>query len=1105
MSKQAGKMIRKHLTNASRVGRIDLIKKFNKIRRKSDDAFTRELVSEFLELLNKKHRERSWVGQRLLGDLGYSSLVSLGLDKDLKFATHWLTREINRINDYIRLTLKIQDLVLSADWAQAEKNVDEFTYAQGWSFWALELKFICAMKRGGVEAVKKLLGMVRSKSEGRVVGLIAKVISERVDDKYSLDSFFSRWRNGISKSTKSQNTAQYVIYRAMGQVDHVEDGLARCLCVDVATSIFDCYETLIDVCGTLIVERKIDRFPVIEGCINELATKGIKDDRLTKILLLMGAVTPNDLIRDNAVTATDRFVARLVKKTKDTYTPVLGADQLDGTDNLIQEQRIQLMRLGINLKSLSIGPALTEYAMQAGRSDSEQAAHLPWASLIGPIIFVEQVLSPDYIRTWNIIEQLVLDDSIRNESTSSLLSVKHGELEQNIVESLDPVFLTWLCNYLVHVGRHAEVKGAIAHLGTLSNYWLNTSRKLLLVNKSRSGATSDALDLATNEVLHHPKTLYQYPLREIFIDASYKDFKPFDPFLVALVSHYAALNTVSSEKEKIGHVCRMACKKILELGGRTYIYDQWNDLPSHERYKFVHFLNHVWTEDNLSLVGFETSQQLRSERIEAMHLLVLIDPDNAQGYAAIIRQLTLSNTLWEGITHVDGSRIFVNEPSIARWAKGELMQDFLKWQELRGLRLSGDVEEEISYDGTALVESDSQLANVDVDVTDENKLLISIVERLEAKFLMDTLDGLECYLSARIRHGTLRGAILGPMEGAGLLTSGQGKHEIEGFNISDTQRAVVEDLCGRLKSIVDVALKTKVRLANRNNPDGLLNTDRPDNYFSNAIDKMGGTKIEFTVFISLCFESFWELLRPSRASTRDYFGMNFKSEIQRYFSEAITSLCKITSDHPLNAALLRLSVETCSQCDSVGRWFYNDGQVNNRSFTVNEAIAITEKAAKITYRKFNAKVLTEPSDWLEIPLTGIGLSAIVEGLHVIMENAWKHSGFGTSHYTIRIAVEFDAENEVLRFDVNSPVTDERRAILLAGQLAEVQLKTQENLGINSVSDAGGSGLPKLARMSARVDNLVYPKPFSIDLNDNFHVMACIPLHRRGNAYDAYYQ
>jgi hypothetical protein len=1105
MSRQAGKIIRKNLNDASREGRVDLIKRFNKIRRKSNDAFTKELVAEFLLLLNKKFLQRSWVGKRSLADLGFSSLTSLGMDKDLQFAGYWIGREVNRINEFIGHAQQVQDMVLSANWAQANSKVDEFTVTHGWSFWALELKFMFAMKRGGVEEVKTLLAMVRSSSERRVVGLIAKVISERVDDKYSLDSFFSRWRNGISKSTKSKNTIEYVIYRAMGQIDNVEDGLARCLCVDVASSIYDCYETLIDACGILIIEKKIDRMPAIIKCVNELIGRGVKDYRLEKLLVMAGDVTPNKLVADDVVTETDRFLARLVKKRVDLHIPFLENDQLDGADDLIQVKRAQLMRLGINLKSLPIGPALYEYAVQAGRNDVEQNEYLPWACLVGPKLFPEQLLSPDYSHSWDVLEQLTIKNPVCYNAFAGLLQVRQGELTEVILDKMPPVLIAWLCKYLIYIGRFVESQLAIKYLGGKSKYWENTSRRLLLVSKARSGSTSEALTIAQDEVVYHVETLYQYPLREIFVNATYRDFKPFDSISVALVSHHGAQNAAAKEKEKIEHVCRMACKKIHDSGGRTFLSAQWDGLSNVERAKRVHFLTYVWTEDNLSLVGYETSQQLRAERIETMHLLVLINPEKEQEYAAIIRQLTLSNTLWEGITHVDGSRIFVNEPAISRWATGELMQDFMKWQELRELRLSGNVDEEVSYAGAALVEGETLLVNFDISLTDENKLLISIVERLEAKFLMDTLDGLECYLSARIRHGTLRGAILGPMEGAGLLVSGTDRHEFEDFDISDSQRSVLDELCVTLKALVDLALKDKVRLASKSHPEGLLNTDRADSYFPNSVNKMAGASVEFSVFISFCFDSFWQLLKPTRIATRDYFAKQFKTEIRKAFDQALAKLCIIKTDDPLNQALIRLSVETCNQCDSVGKWFYNDGQINNRSFTVNEAIIITEKAAKITYRNFNAEVVIQSSSSLQIPLTGIGLSAIVEGLHVTLENAWKHSGFGHSLYKITIAAKFDSENEVLEFIVKSPVTDERRAILAAGQLVEVQQRTQGSLSITSVAETGGSGLPKLARMSARVDHLVYPKPFLISLDDGFQVLACIPLHRRGEAYDAYYQ
>src|SRR5690606_30814197 len=105
--------------------------------------------------------------------------------------------------------------------------------------------------------------------------------------------------------------------------------------------------------------------------------------------------------------------------------------------------------------------------------------------------------------------------------------------------------------------------------------------------------------------------------------------------------------------------------------------------------------------------------------------------------------------------------------------------EFERWRTLRtNEAVSGLVFDQIirSY----LLDKDIEaLLNAlpDTQQSEATAIMLGIMSKLFNRFLTDPANGLNSYLSLRVRHGTLRGVLLGPIEEERLLLSGEYSQE----------------------------------------------------------------------------------------------------------------------------------------------------------------------------------------------------------------------------------------------------------------------------------------------------------------------------------------
>lgn len=1066
----------------------------------------------FLEIyhdVGSKIKGRTWTGKRDIKDLGFDcAITGKSLTEDVLLAGHWLALHSAKINQFVQFELELQEHVLEEKYSIALDMVESFQKANGWSFWVLEAIFYLTNKAHGSEAVRKLARQIKDQSDKRIINFAATIFSERVDERYSSEAFTSRWSDVIPNHLKKPHLQSYYLFHALG-VSDLRDSLGSVICQDFCNSIYDCYNTFVEaifslICGT----PNAILTPVLES-INLLVSSGITDSRLKKIQFLLGGEPLCNSTRTNPLA--QKFSSLLNNHSSSSEETPDGQkfiEDLNENGAVAIESLSKLEKEGLGLRFLPIGLSLIDFSSNLFGKERKKSTSQPWVSLLSQQTTIEDVFILPSDQAWTAIRRLAGARCSMACTATCLIDVYDGKLSDNTSLPVSNNSILWLGYELLEQGRHDECKLIIEKLNAESKFWCRQAKKLLLTMLSQTFQIEEALELAYSILEEDYVYCFEYPFASIFIDNSWADLKFFNPTITAIVAHFTNA-TLETKDEDILYICKMACKKIHEINGGKKNLN--NDMPLREKNAAITLLSNVWVEENLTFLSFKNSRDAMNDRLEVLRLLVQANPEGEQKYASEIMDITLRESQWEGLSHVDETRVFVNEAGIMRWAEKELRQDFETWKKAHAFEDVEAIADKLMK--IANLPPDARLAELaDGDLSEDNKILLTIISRLENKFLNDPLDGLHCYLSARIRHGTIKNTFLGPLDEAGFLVVGESLdasidkylQEIHPNDIESSVGPALLALSRSLVLLINDALTHKIRIKSEKHPGGYIYIGNNSGFF-NKTAALVGSMLDFTNFITVTFTFFWKQLEPSLQRLHDYFLNEFQQNTYNLFDQAISQIENIgDGSRGLVTALTRIKNQTCQKCVVAAGWFQPHSNLTDRVFSLEEAISIAVRASKNIYPRFNAVIEVEKVECLDAKFTAIGMAALVEALSTLFENCWKYSGLYDKDYNIDVIPCIDTANNILSLSVSNPLSHSRISQLTPEYLKMIRERFQNILEFEFVASEGGTGLPKIARFSYKVDRSICAVPLDIKLdNDKFVVTAFIPLHERDEAFDVY--
>lgn len=1066
----------------------------------------------------------------LYRDLLYSPRFNpLTLLKELAWAEVWLRGATSPLNEFLAVQRELQRLFAAGELDRMSATIEDFIKEHGWSFWAVELKYALLQQLKGTEALKQMSLQLQFAAKNRASALFAVILTDRNDAAFSFDSFQSK----CAKSTPNFSqpwVRAYVPYRALSSVGDPERDYPLILSSEITSSLFDYYAGIVNVLQTVRqVEYRTTYRAGALRLIDALLAYGIDDPRLrkTRVALdpelpdsvtfrtqnLVAAESPLELLHarltglDSASLVSDS-TAPLVRHV-DTQITVC---ESQGT--AAQDEIADLLKIGLNFKSLPIGELIAGKALNSSNDLTGHSIVSQGADLVLDGFTVDELLSNDD----KTIERLVRQASLSSPGEQqALCATLVAAMDGVPIETLDlrpcPATL-WLARWLMMSSRHEDAITLTTSLRAAGKQWRRHATKIRLLIDTASGNLKRAIEEAADVLIQEPRYAYELPLAPMFVSRRWSDFRQLDHVLTGLVAHFAQGPSPNADTR---FICRMACRAFYSEGPGRDLEQTWLDTPVETRQYLIAFLRDAWVEDNLALLeSIKSTQEMRQERIRVLQFLLVWDPGRAPEYAVEIRALTLDETLWRGIRQINETRMFVNEAAISRWAEKELLPDFDRWRQLA----SSTVSERLSGDIVAQYLVDADIAALlkalpKAEATEGNTLLLGMLNRLMSTFMRNPTDGLDCYLSSRIRHGTLRGTLLGPMEEKNLLVIGEVAER--GFlaewkpalSMSEDQlSSVVKSLAtfaekaqAQIRAIVD----TRIRIRGPDYPDGAFPASLDPRRIA-LIVAVYKPDVSFSFFLGTSYTAFWYILGAAGKDLANFFRSSVKSDLQVGFNQLLEDLRKSgPAALPLITAVQAAATTTQAQCEVVADWFVPNAAVERQTYDLSVAIEIAKRATQNVYRHFASDVHIERDETPPIAISTQGLIHLTDCLFVVCANAWLYSGLGGELDVISVDIRFDRETQLLTLNVANRMSRGTRDRLLLGDLDRLREKYLRDLPIDLVPKEGGSGFAKLARLVASVDRTICPKPldFGIDANERWYVHIVIRLMERDGAFDVF--
>lgn len=1077
------------------------------------------LFSAFRAAAAKTFRASCSVGPRSASDLVWArkALKPLPLEKELLWAAQWLSPHSTRVNEFRCCAIAIQAKVMCSDFDEAMKLLSDHVRSAGWSLWAVELQTALLQLSHGTPVQREWLGELQARSVNSIPGLLFQIFGDRNDDTYSYDAFYGKCKSSFPRfETVAPWLVDYLKFRALALVEEPEKALPNVLCRDISSSLVDYYEDVIEALTYIESDKGLAKYRAIANTlVSSLIRRGFQDHRLGKLALAfdLESLPLTEIYSHPEMPYQAMYLG--VFQYQDAMLPAGVAADLVLCQNegaATYEAVGRLLKWGINFRGLGIGAAVAMTAVRAVSTIPNERLQQSSTFQLSATLCMDDAAA---LSTEKALQVLAVYLNRKGLIVNEQQLLKPSEWSVSETLPNGGPFYLWLATRLLEEGDFGELGKLTNFLRGKTLYWERQCAKLDILSCIARGQLVEALESLEEWCRKSYLYALEFPGEMLFTGKKWSDFRNIDPVLVGLVAHYE--NTTRGNAN-VAYICKMACRAFLINGQRERLSNSLAIASGNRRAQLISFLSDVWIEENLALCDqFESTANVRDERMSVLQLLLNWDNERALEYAEAIRSLTFEQTLQRGLERIDQTRVFVNDSAITRWAEKELEQDYERWRRLSESSSGGhavdDLLRQYALDPTN-VEVLNEFANGKPTAADT--VLINLIDRLYKRFLLDPIDGLDTYLSVRIRHGSLRGTVLGPLEEQGLLYSNSGFseeafdsrwNEVLRLHPGDKVRliAMIQDFSRDIRKIVDELVEERVQVQSVEKPNGAFKQVIPPHAAKVIAVLLAERPPSFHVFLYNGYFVFWKLIEQGLDELRAYVNEGFAAALHTRVEILIQDLRALGQEYlPLVTTLTTASTMTKSQCDTVAEWFQLPSMVGGDRYQLPDAIEIARVATKNVHRAFPAKVEILMLPATSLPLTTSALAVLMECLFVIFENAWNHSGLASDLPPIQLHADFDSVESLLTLTCRTSMSAKRKKVLLDGELNNLRTKYLGELPIELISVEGGSGFPKLARLTRAVSRDACPRPFDFGIEgDRWYTRLTVPLYEREGAFEAY--
>lgn len=1005
--------------------------------------------------------------------------------KELRLAAAVVEDNQILINRYLALKPKIETAVLDGEHSLALQYLHELQQVAGDSIWALELEISLLQTSVGLQEQKRLASSVISDANESFLAPIATFISDRNEEKTSVDGFIKSFMAQLETWDVPNFIYMYLTFRILGRRVEDEDDVAAILSIDQNSSVIDYYESFV-ACASAVVAIP-DSFPTcalhILPVVSALAE--IKDPRLTRILGFRACRTGNRHFptEDEAIVLYQSALSSPEEQSRgaegadtlrNTLIRYFGSVLTRATDR--HSAWARLYKLLLNMKALSIANPLQELLMR--RTTRYRSNYfLPASFALGgspkPIYLsgLDDVVYLKGTDAW-IVDQapLVPFISARNDPASVMNSTDDEVLVEAMFQALrnkDFELTLSLAERLMD-SKNLDVRFEASRI-RIEAYALSGD----LGNAIKHMAHVCSVDIGFAEEL---------PLNKMFHNRRWRDLRDYDPKELAIcLFAYSGFSRDSNAEFNLKQ-CVVA---LYRTGIRDEIIDKArNEEPLDSVDLFI--LRDVLIEDYLNLVPrFKLSEDLDRERLLICQVLLSADKENSSFYEQQIRSLSFKSAVNAGMQQIDQTRIYVDFTSLRRWAEKDQKENFNRWVELSEIDPvpAVNVKEVLAK----LIEKPSEVPAelLVIPTSQADQVLIRILTTLLDRFLNDSQDGLNSYLSLRVRHGTLDGMLRSPFKEEDLLTT---QDQASGDRIlGQSLQAALSEVAPHLNqhvteilgefteefnSCVGSFIRDEVRVRSDAFPRGLIDIS-VGTYAFNLVKADLLENKTFDALLENAFRSFSIFLRASLTGIQARLKSHVGETVEQASRQVRLKVDALPDRDSIPFITDRLGRAMVAFQGAIGRaieWFqFKPGESLDRTFAMEEMLDIAIKMTKDLCPGFRHTIeSTIEGDFPQF--AAATLISVTDAIFIMLDNAFKHSGAPDGSIAIDVRLVDGGESQhyihfTVTNDVNAAVATPE-AIDRVKRIADMLIDGKH---ADLLSTEGGTGLAKLSRLTRAQD------------------------------------
>lgn len=1057
-----------------------------------------------------------------IGDFRQQRILdSVSPDREFAWARHIFSTHTERICAFIQFTREYERRLVSGRYEQCTEVLNDMDSQCGLSLWSLENRIALLQLAEGLEKQKAYVSDVRGAAGESIIAFIVFYLSQRNEDTSTPEHFVSRFTTRLESWSLPVDLKSYLLFRIANRLssDQVECG--HILRFESISPVVDFYDTFIRLSQEVVL-RGAD--PLRSRILAELKKllPHIHDTRITKILFVGSRSVDMVLDSDSVDLAASEAhsegkyeeVCDVAKRNREEGSVsfnhwLIEAEarnetklNLDKSDRALAARIVNMVssvlakedeansavlglsRLALNLRLLSFSTAIVSFL------EEEHSCDPTIPSPLGLKAFLEShFLDPGFLGSFSDMRQ--------REAYARCLLSTYGE-GRAIVTSISELGLADLlvgaCAGINSDGPQAEAYA----LGQIRNYIttgdletaLTDIRQLGQSDRLRTrrcakrfegycllalGRLDEVVQFTVTQYLSDRGMIYMLPVKEcvrILDDAMREKLaaRLSTPILFDLYSRFIA--------DDLGHIRANSYEDFL-LANMLERPSQLAGLESgfvHE--ELVYYLRFICVPSVMNVsIAYASTRDLEEERLAVDLLLSRLDPESSGIYEAEVREITRNQIIHQCVRQVDQSKIFVDAVALRRWADQNLKESFNRYQALKKAGISiGDID----FMG---VMQDLRAGRpiprefLELPKNEAVDLLVQIVRSFLNECTLNPEYGLDCYLSIRIRHGTLSGQLRNPLEMERLIT--QRISDLPSYQSNEYWTSRLAGLWPSAVNSIDERLSRfsrdydafiarfaneLIQIHGEHKKDGLfvvvMNVVQIRYLAAQAKDATA-----FGHFIDTFFELFWESIQQCLVNICHVVDTSLKAEVSHLFTELEEDISKI-HDNPaitdLKRAIRSGRTSAVYALDIVKGWFHLAQPLIVPDLTFDNLIDIGLQSVKNIHSDFLPSMVRKLPD---LPPIKGGLILFSDIFFIVFDNIRRHSSVKFGRPNVEIAVENLGDR--LRISVKNEVGVDANVDGINSRVAQIRKAIEDGAYQEIIRSEGGTGFGKLWKLINR--------------------------------------